>query len=231
MRKHKIMLLCFFIFLFIYLEFIYHIFVFNNITFNFLYVLFFSISFGTLFYLLSSLFNKLANNIISYVLTIALIVLFISNFIYYKVYISVISIYSMIHGGQVFGFMERIIAVATRYWYVMLLMILPIFILITLNVISREYFNKISWKSKGILALCLIFSYLTSIIGINLIDTKKIYSNKNLYYNMHSPLLTVERLGLTTMYKLDLQRTIFGFTEKTLLPEKKKTNESEIIII
>lgn len=216
MRKDKITLLLYFIFLFVYEEFIFHIFVFDNITFNFIYVLLFSIIGGIIFYLLSSCFKRLFNNIISYILSFILIVIFISDFIYYKVYLSVISVYSMFHGGQVFGFMNRIIAVMSNYWYVMILFLIPFVMLIVLNIYKKEIFLSISWISKGILALFCVVFYLLSVIGISYVNTKEVYSNNNLYHNIHSPLLSVEKFGIVTMLRLDIQRTLFGFEEKDI---------------
>lgn len=216
MRKDKLTLLLYFIFLFIYEEFIFHIFVFDNITFNFIYVILFSFIGGIIFYLFSTCFNRLCNNIVSYVLSSILIIIFIADFIYYKVYLSIISVYSMFHGGQVFGFMDRIIAVMSSYWYVILLLIIPLILLIVLNVYKKNIFLKISWISKGILVLSCVVFYLVSILGISFINTKEVYSNNNLYHNIHSPLLTAQRFGVITMLRLDIQRTIFGFTEKDI---------------
>ena len=51
-------------------------------------------------------------------------------------------------------------------------------------------------------------------ICINFINAKDIYSNKNLYYNIHVPKITANRMGVITTMRLDLQRFIFGFEDE-----------------
>lgn len=72
--------------------------------------------------------------------------------------------------------------------------------------------------------LGVVLIQLLALTGIKFIDTDEIYSNKNLYSSIHSPLLTTERLGLVTMFRLDCQRTIFGFTEKDIEVEVPDTD-------
>ena len=136
MRKKNLYLLLFFILLFIYEELVFHLAVFDTITFNFVYVILFSIPFGVIAFLISNMWNKITNIILSYVFVIAVMVLFISNLIYYKVYLSVISIYSMINGGQAFEFMGKILSTAFENWFVIIAMILPIVTFIVLHILK-----------------------------------------------------------------------------------------------
>lgn len=216
MKKRNLILLLFFILLFIYEELIFHLFVFDTITFNFIYVILFSIPFGVVAFLLSNIWNKLANIILSYVFVVAVLVLFISNLIYYKVYLSVISIYSMINGGQAFEFMGKILSVAFENWYVILFMILPLIAFIVLHVLKKFNFEKATWASKGIILVATALVYIFTILMVTFASSKEVYSNKNLYYNIHSPLLTVDKFGLVTMFRLDIQRSLFGFSEKDI---------------
>ena len=216
MRKKNLYLLLFFILLFIYEELVFHLAVFDTITFNFAYVILFSIPFGVIAFLISNMWNKITNIILSYVFVIAVMLLFISNLIYYKVYLSVISIYSMINGGQAFEFMGKILSTAFENWFVIIAMILPIVTFIVLHILEIFRFEKSTWASKGILLVGTIIMYVLTILMVNFASTKEVYSNKNLYYNIHSPLLTVDKFGLVTMFRLDIQRSLFGFSEKEI---------------
>ena len=79
MNKEKLFLPLFFIFLFIYEEFIFHLFVFENFTINFLYVILFSIPIGSVFYLLSNILKSKLNRIVTYFFTSLTLFLFIAN--------------------------------------------------------------------------------------------------------------------------------------------------------
>ena len=224
MRKQKILLLVYFILLIIYEETIFHLFVFEKFTFNFLYIILFSIPIGSLCYLLSNLFKDKWNRIPTYIFAILVIFLFISNFIYYKVYLSIISLYSFLNGNQVLGFINHIILIAKNNWYVILLMILPLIIIIVLDTTKKISYQRICLLNKLIILVAIIIVQVSTLISIQLIKSNDIYSNKNLYSNIHSPLLTSERFGLITTFRLDCQRLIFGFKEKDLEVEIPNTN-------
>ena len=224
MRKQKLLLLIYFILLFIYEETIFHLFVFEKFTFNYLYIVLFSIPIGCICYLLSNFLKNKWNRIPAYTFIILAIFLFISNFIYYKVYLSIISLYSFLNGNQVLGFINHIILIAKNNWYVILLMILPLIIIIILDTTKKISYQRISLLNKLIIIIAIIIIQVSTLISIQLIKSNDIYSNKNLYSNIHSPLLTAERFGLITTFRLDCQRLIFGFKEKDLEVEIPNTN-------
>ena len=231
--KKKLYLLIYFILLFIYEELIFHIFVFNGLTWNFLYVILLSIPVGAVFYILSNLFKTSKNRIPTYIFTGLTLFLFIANFIYNRVYSSIISIYSLLNGNQVLGFLNHIIKIAFENFYVLILMILPVVALIILDIKKQINFNGTKKEFKIFVLGCAIFLEAIALILINFINTNEIYSNKNLYSNIHSPLMTVERLGLVTMFRLDCQRTIFGFTEKDIdvsfdIPKKEEVKDKQL---
>ena len=59
----------------------------------------------------------------------------------------------------------------------------------------------------------IVVVYGIGILCINTINTEGINSNKNLYYNLHVPKVTANRMGIFTAMKLDLERLILGFEE------------------
>ena len=122
----------------------------------------------------------------------------------------------MINGGQAFEFMGKILSTAFENWFVIVAMILPTIVFIVLHVLKAFRFDKSTWASKGILLVGTIILYVLTILMVNFASTKEVYSNKNLYYNIHSPLLTVDKFGLVTMFRLDIQRSLFGFSEKEI---------------
>ncbi|MBO5375342.1 MAG: sulfatase-like hydrolase/transferase [Bacilli bacterium] len=238
MKKKDIFLPLFFIFLIIYEEIIFHIFVFNTFTLNFLYIILFSIPIGSAFYLLSNFFKSKLNRIPTYLFLSLTIFLFIANYIYYKVYISIISLYSLINGNQVLGFFGHILKIATDNWYVLLLMFIPLIFFIIMDVLKKVSYEKINIIPKLVIVIVIALIQASTLLSINLIKSDDIYSNKNLYSNIHSPLLTTEKFGLLTMFRLDCQRTIFGFTEKDIevvlppvvTPEENIPVDEEVVV-
>lgn len=224
MKKSNLFLLIYFIMLFIYEEFIFHLFVFQKFTLNFIYVILFSIPIGGVFYLLSNLLKDKWNRIPTYLFTGITLFLFIANFIYYKVYISIISIYSLLNGNQVLGFLNHILMIAKNNWYVIFLMLVPLIIIIILDILKKVDYERCDNISKLIILVVIIVIQAGTLISINLIKDDEIYSNKNLYSSIHSPLLTADKFGLVTMFRLDCQRALFGFTEKEIEVEIPDTN-------
>lgn len=115
--------------------------------------------------------------------------------------------------GQVTEFMDVIFDMILRNWYGILLFIIPIIVLIILHKKKKINFEKQNLKETLTKIGVLIIIQVIAILCVNFIDTKDIYSNKNLYYKTHVPKLTAKRMGFLTAMRLDLQRFIFGFEE------------------
>lgn len=209
----------------LYLEIIYHTLIFKefNIT-EIIYIILFSII-NTLFIdIITSLtnskkFNKWFNIFINSFLSI----LFIAYYTNYKFYGNTLSIYSIFHGGQVFGFMSTIIKVIKEN----ILSIILLFIPIPINIIFNKFKegNTLNIKELSIKGLTLIILFILSLLSLNL-DGNDIYSANNLYFNKHVPNQTAQKLGILTTLRLDLKRTIFNFEETSITV--RNNNELEI---
>ena len=105
--KYKKMLIIFLNLL--YLELIYHLFIFNSFKLKHIFLITIFTVLSTIFIdLITSLFTKKVNKWLMIIINCFLSVLFIAQIINYRFYGNVISIYSIIHGGQVFGFLSAI---------------------------------------------------------------------------------------------------------------------------
>ena len=199
----------------LYLEIIYHTLIFKefNIT-EIIYIILFSII-NTLFIdIITSLtnskkFNKWFNIFINSFLSI----LFIAYYTNYKFYGNTLSIYSIFHGGQVFGFMSTIIKVIKEN----ILSIILLFIPIPINIIFNKFKegNTLNLKELSFKGLTLIILFIISLLSLNL-DGNDIYSANNLYFNKHVPNQTTQKIGILTTLRLDLKRTIFNFEETSI---------------
>lgn len=227
--KYKKMLIIFLNLL--YLELIYHLFIFNSFKLKHIFLITIFTVLSTIFIdLITSLFTKKVNKWLMIIINCFLSVLFIAQIINYRFYGNVISIYSIIHGGQVFGFLSAIFSVLWQNIICVIFLLIPIPLYIIFN--KKIETDNLSWKVILKKNSLLIIVFILSLLSLQT-DKKEIYSAKNLYYYRHAPLETVKKLGMLTTLRLDLERTITGFEENLTkvtdlnLPEVKEDTKNE----
>lgn len=223
----KLNLLIYYILFIVYEELVFSCIIFKTFPASFGLIILFSIPIAIVLNLITSVFKPKVNKIITYIITIALIIIFGAQIVYYSMYEAIISFFSMMHGGQVTEFMEVIIDVVLRNWYGILLFIIPLIILIILSKKKVITFEKNSIKQIVIKITSVLIIQLIALLCVNFINTDDMYSNKNLYYNIHVPKVTANRMGLLTTMRLDLQRFIFGFEEKLSVQTNAIPKEEE----
>ena len=209
----------------LYLELIYHLFVFKTFEFkSILFITLFSLLTSLFIDLITSFFNKKLNKWLFIGINAFIYVLFLAQYINFKFYGNIISVYSVFHGGQVFGFFGAIWAVIKENIFRCLLLFIPVSLLFIFHKkIKSESFNpKILWKK----ALVLLITFIITVLSLNLDTKKSIYTAKNLYYNQHYPNQMAQTFGILTTMRLDLERTITGFEEKTI--EVAETPDKEV---
>ena len=223
----KLNLLIYYILFIAYEELVFSCIIFKTFPASFGLIILFSIPIAIILNLITSVFKPKVNKIITYIITIALIIIFGAQIVYYSMYEAIISFFSMMHGGQVTEFMEVIIDVVLRNWYGILLFIIPLIILIILSKKKVITFERNSIKQIAIKITSVLIIQLIALLCVNFINTDDMYSNKNLYYNIHVPKVTANRMGLLTTMRLDLQRFIFGFEEKLSVQTNATPKEEE----
>lgn len=232
----KVKELMFFILFVIYEEIVFSCLIFKAFPQSVLLILLFSIPVGIGLNILTSIFNRKVNTILIYIFVISSIFISGAQLVYYSMYEAIISFFSFVNGGQVLEFMDAIIDKILINWYGIILLFIPIIILIVLQKLKKITFEKKSMREILIKLGVLIIIQIVAIGVVNINNNDEIYSNKNLYYNIHVPKITVNRMGLFTAMRLDLQRFIFGFEEKlaietsTIIKDKEeiKYNITEI---
>lgn len=210
----KLNLLIYYILFIIYEELVFSCLIYKSFPTSLWLIILFSIPIAIILNLITSVFKPKINKFLTYIITIALIILFSAQIVYYSMYEAIISFFSMMHGGQITEFMEAIIDVVLRNWYGIALFALPLVILIVLSKKKVLLFERNSLKEIAIKMTSVVVVHLVALLCVNFINTNMMYSNKNLYYNIHVPKVTANRMGLLTTMRLDLQRFIFGFEEK-----------------
>lgn len=216
-----------------YLEVIYHLLVFKTFDFKSIVFLILFTLVNTLFIdIITSILNKKINKWIYILINIFIIALFLAQYINYKFYGNILSVYSVIHGGQVFGFFSAILAVIKENILGCLILFIPIPLLIIFN--KKLNFDNFNKKDILIKFVSFISIFIISVLTLN-IDKQGIYSSKNIYFNKHVPNTMAQSFGILTTMRLDLQRSITNFKEKIVLVndtnnEEPNQNEEQIKI-
>ena len=216
----------------IYLEFLYHYLVFKSFNIIFIiYIILFSFLFCLFLDLITSIFNKIINKWVFIAINIFLPILFLAQYINYEFYGNVISIYSIFHGGQVFGFLGAIVNCLKENIIASILLILPIPFIIIFH--KKIICDSLIWKNIIYKIIIFIGVFSISLLSLNF-DKDDIYSAKNLYFYKHVPNSMAKNFGILTTMRLDLERTITNFEEnmvlvnKTIIEEEKEYNILDI---
>lgn len=209
----KLSLLFYYILFVIYEEIVFSFLIYKTFPSNLWLIILFSIPIAIVFDILSSIFKPKVNKIITYIITIFIGILFATQIVYYSMYEAILSFYSILNGGQVTEFMDVIFDMILRNWYGIILILLPIVHLIILHKKDIIDFEKKSVGENFVKIGTVILVQIIAVLCVNFINTKGVYSNKNLYYKTHVPKLAAKNMGFLTSMRLDLQRFIFGFNE------------------
>lgn len=231
MKKYiKKFLIAFIIILF--LELLYHFTIFKTYSFKEIgYIILFSLLFSLFIDFITSLFTKGINKWLFIILLSLLPILFIAQFINYQFYENIISVYSFIHGGQVFEFFNDIWKTFMSNIVLMILFFLPIPLLLIFN--KKIYTQNFNLKKVGLKLLFIIIVGVLSILSLNL-DSKDIYSAKNLFFYKHVPHSSAQTFGLITTMGLDLERIVTNFEETVVIDpntgKKTPVTPTEVVI-
>lgn len=200
----------------VYEELLFSYLVFNEIS-NPFYKVLFSINIALVINLIIGCVSEKINRIIRNIIIGAITVLFVTQFIYYQIYESIISVYSLTNGGQVFQFWQTILSIMKLNWNKILLLLFPNLVMWGLYKTKRKKIYKISKKSilEGIITIAIMHTIALGIINFS--TDNSVYSVKNLYNKQNSPLLICEKFGMFTTMRLDLQRTLLNKKDDSLM--------------
>jgi phosphoglycerol transferase MdoB-like AlkP superfamily enzyme len=188
--------------------------VYKQFSVKIVYIVAFSTPIAIFLNLITSAFKKkIVNGVITYTLVIILGLFFATNFIYYEVYNSILSIYSIGNGGQVFQFYETILEVIYKNWLVIGLFLLPIVILIILNIFKIIRFDKTNLKKVSIQMTLIIVIQVTTVLSINIFSDESVYSDREIYNDSTSLVMIAQRFGLLTANRLEIEELLINDEE------------------
>lgn len=176
---------------------------------GFLYSMLFSIPFSIVFYIICTFFKAKTSHILSCILLGASAVIFCSQLIYFKVFRTFYSMYSAGNGDQILQFWDVILEVILKNIIPVLLIFLP-FMLMLIYGKKILYFGKTEIVQKLYMVGIIALVHVITLAFIDISGSEQ-YSPYDLYYNSSYPSISVERLGLLTTMRLDMERLSFGW--------------------
>lgn len=176
-----------------------------NILFSFM----FSLFFAGIFYLICTMFKPKANAVITSILLVILAFIYYSQIIYFKFFKTFYTLYSASNSSQVFEFWKDILSLTLKNCQWVILLLIP-FLLVA--ILGKKFlpFEKSSNVYKLLLGFSTILCHIL-IIAVIQFGSRDQYSPYDLYYKSSFPVLSVDKLGLFTTMRLDLQRLAFNW--------------------
>jgi lipoteichoic acid synthase len=172
--------------------------------------LLFSISLALIFYIICSLSQGKVRYVLSTLLLGLSAFTFCSQLIYFKVFRIFYTLYSVRNASQVFEFWKEIFSTILKNFLWIILAFLPVILIIAMckKILSTE---KVTWSYRILLIFCVILSHLLGLAGVS-IGSREQNSPYELYLNSNDPILSVEKLGVITTMRLDLQRLLWDLS-------------------
>lgn len=205
----------YFIFLFIWLELVFHFARFGFAGEFLIPKILFSMAFGIGFGVLVSLFPRKAQRTIAGICTGGISFYYIIQIMYsgvFKTYVSLTGSGNMT--GQIFDYMDIIWAEFCREAWLIFLYLLPLILYIT---VTRKILRVKKKKASRVLKNCCVclVVYVLSILSLNF-DDSRVFSAKEVHRKYNSVDVAVEKLGVFESFKLDLisgARNLFHLEE------------------
>lgn len=181
-------------------------------------------------FLICSSFHHTANYILSMVLFLLSGMIYSSQLIYYKFFRTFYSLYSAANAGQVMDFWKDILNYMFKYSGWILLLLLPGIgmVLLKRKIVPNE---PGKWRFKGVLIFSLLVIHFGAVGIIHVSGREQEHAAYDLYYKTNFPALSVQRLGLITTMRIDLQRQVTGWspelTEPLVPPAPQPSKEAQ----
>ena len=174
--------------------------------------------------IVTGIFNKKTNNIIISIILFITGFLFSVQIVFYNTFKTFFSLSILGLGDQLESFMkETIQAIIDNLLYIIIAFIPFILYLIFKKKINLEK-NK-----RGSIYLYLVILFISLSLFILNISVTKVKENStySLYFEVNSPSLNINKLGVINSYILDFHRFIFGFNEDIEIVDEKIIEEEE----
>lgn len=227
-KINNIIKLIFFPILILYFETLLKVFIYEKVfNIGYVYMWFFSIPMGLLFYLFSTGFKEKTNKIIFYSIITFLTLYYGTQIVYYSIFYTFTSFYSMFVGaGNALQFTDIVFTALSNNIFELTAIFLPVILLtifhkkIEFNNISKKNFLRIV-LSAGLIQFAIVFLVLSSDRGM--LSPSYLYSDTFLVVD------SVDKFGLLTTGRLDIKNILknLAFAAE---PKPMEIVESEDVI-
>ncbi len=179
--------------------------------------LLFALILAIIFFVICSSFKNRINYFLSSFFLALIGFIFSSQLIYYYIFKTFYSFYSVRNASQIFEFKQDIWIIVVQNLIWVLLFFMPTLVVLALGkkILS---FNKINRLYRNLLICSTLIIY---VVGLTTIysGNKEQNSAYDLYFKNSNPVLSVEKLGMITTMRLDLQRLVIKWSPSLNTPE------------
>jgi phosphoglycerol transferase MdoB-like AlkP superfamily enzyme len=180
------------------------------------YIVLFALACALLVHLVADVFGGRARTVVVGAFLGLLTVVFASQFIYYEFFTTFYTVFSAMHGGQAAEFASDVLIALRDNALWILLLALPLIVLLALRRRISPNRSRATWGERGIVAGVAVAVVAVALAALDRGDREPAGAY-DMYYRNSEPVASVNRLGLLTSMRLDLQRTVLGF-EPELAP-------------
>ena len=227
-KVNNIIKLIFFPILIIYFETFLKAFTYETVfNIGYVYMCFFSLPFGLLFYLLSTSFSEKANKILFYLIVSFLSLYYGTQIIYYRIFYTFTSLYSVFVGaGKALSFTDVLSSALFNNIPELITVLLPLLVLSLLH--KKIRFDKV--PQKHILKIALSGAVIQSVIVFAVLSSDTgMLSPSYLYTETFLVVDSVDKFGLLTTGRLDikniLKNIVFAAKPSEIIESEDITDE------
>lgn len=182
-------------------------------SFELFFIFMFSLVFGFILTLLSTIFTEKINRWISTIITILLTLIYAVQLVYFHVFKDFLILYSLTVGSEVLQFWETILQAILKQIPGILLISLPLIIKILAK--RSLKFPKFSAVKGFTLATFAAFVHILTVLIILSNDIGPV-SPRLLYRESFIPTASVENFGLLTTARLDIRYLLFSYYDDSI---------------
>ena len=191
---------------------------------NYLYLVLFSLAYGSLGAALTSFFPRRVNYILTILLLGFLTLLYMAQYVYHLFFKTPLLVFSIFNGGQVTEFAGEALRMIIRHLPQVLLFLVP---LLLVAIFCHRSFPRCICKGSLLLLGGAVLLYGGALAALPLSGSAAPNSAYNCFYNENNPLPTQQKLGMITFMGLDAYRTWWGFTPKDV-PQAVSLDEADL---
>lgn len=210
--------------LILYLEMLFKLLILKSVNaFDVLFTLLCSTQVILILNLICSVFKEKISKIILIIVSAFLSVYFAVQAVFFSLYSIPLAFSTLNLAGGAMGYTDALIEILICNAGIILSFLLPIIVILIFNKnIKFEKYNK-----KKVLIFLLIILCVTGIkYGAIIQDKSDVYSAYNLYFKLDAQEKNIEKFGVLTSTRIDLNRALFGFEEEIIQTSTKPEEDN-----